>query len=153
MELPNGKKTDYLKFKDDGACAATVICRREDGKILVQKEYSHPPRQRLFQFPGGLIPAEEKIEVGANRELMEEAGLKANKLELIGSYLPNNRRSSMKFYIYIGTKPEEASLEGDDEEDIESFWFSESEIDGMIKKGKIINVHLLAAWAYYKLKK
>ncbi len=153
IELPNGKKTDYLKFKDDGSCVATIICKREDDKMLVQKEYSHPPKQKLYQFPGGKIEVNEEMQDGANRELMEEADLKANNLELIGEYLVNNRRSSAKFYIYLGTKLEKAVLKEDEEEDIESFWFSECEIDDMIKKGDIVNVNFLAAWTYYKLKR
>ena len=126
VELPNGKKTDYLKFKDDGSCAATIICKREDDKILVQREYSHPPKQKLYQFPGGKIEVNEDIQEGANRELMEETDLKANSLELLGNYLANNRKSTAKMYIYLGTNLVIESLRGDDEEDIESFWFSES---------------------------
>lgn len=153
VELPNGTKTKYLKFKDDGSRAGTIICKREDGKILVQKEYSYPPSQKLFQFPGGTISADENLEEGANRELMEEADLKAKNLELIGEYFANNRRSTAKFHVFLATDPAESSLPGDEEEDIESFWFSEQEIDSMIAKGEIINCHLIAAWTFYKLKK
>ena len=121
--LPNGVKTTYLKYKDDGRCAVTVVAKRDDGKILLQTEYSYPPNQKLFQFPGGHVPHGEKPEVGANRELMEEADLMANKLELLGSYLTNNRRSAKKMLVYLATDLQEKSLDGDPEEDIESFCF------------------------------
>jgi ADP-ribose pyrophosphatase len=151
--LPNGVKTKYLKYKDDGRCAVTVVAKRDDGKILLQTEYSYPPNQKLFQFPGGLVPHDEKPEVGVNRELMEEADLMANKLELLGSYLVNNRRSSAKMLVYLATDLQEKSLEGDPEEDIESFWFSEDEIARMIKNNEISNCHVLTAWCLYKIKK
>ena len=147
--LPNGHQISYLKDKDNGGCAVTIIAKR-DGKILIQREYSYPPNQKLFQFPGGAVPAGEKPEIGANRELMEEVGLRANKLELLGSYLINNRRSKMKMYVFVGTDLVEESLDADPEEDIESFWFSEDEIARMIKNGDIINVHSLASWCLYK---
>jgi ADP-ribose pyrophosphatase len=147
--LPNGYKISYLKDKDNGGCAVTIIAKR-DGKILIQREYSYPPNQKLFQFPGGAVPAGEKPEIGANRELMEEMGFRANKLELLGSYLINNRRSKMKMYVYVATDLVEESLDADPEEDIESFWFSEDEIARMIKNGGIINVHSLASWCLYK---
>lgn len=35
--LPNGLKTTYLKFKDDGHCGVTIIARNSEGKILLQK--------------------------------------------------------------------------------------------------------------------
>ncbi len=151
--LPNGIKTTYLKYKDDGGCFVTIIAKRNDGKILLQKEYSYPPNQKLFQFPGGLVPPGESPEAGANRELMEEADYQANTLELLGYYLPNNRRSAAKMYVYLATDLEEESLEGDPEEEIESFWFSEEEITRMIENGEIINCHVLAPWSLYKNKK
>lgn len=147
--LPNGHKTSYLRYKDDGSCAVTIIAKK-DGKILLQSEYSYPPNQKLFQFPGGAVPANEKPEAGANRELMEEGGYRANKLELLGSYLINNRRSAQKMYVFLGSDLVEASLEKDIEEEIESCWFAEAEIARMIKNSKIINVHTLAAWCVYK---
>ena len=147
--LPNGHKISYLKDKDSGGCAVTIIAKR-DGKILIQREYSYPPNQKLFQFPGGAVPTGEKPEIGANRELMEEMGFRANKLELLGSYLINNRRSKMKMYVYVATDLVEESIDADPEEDIECFWFSEDEISRMIKNGEIINVHSLASWCLYK---
>lgn len=151
--LPNGHQTSYLKYKEDGSCGATIIAKREDGKILLLKEYSYPPNQVLLQFPGGQVPAGENPENGANRELMEEADLMANKLELLGSYLLNNRRSAAKMYVYLATELVEKSLKGDLEEDIESLWFTEEEVDGLIKDNQIANAHLLASWCLYKAKK
>jgi len=49
--LPNGTKTTYLKYKDSGIRGATIICQRDDNKILLSKEYSYPPNKILFQFP------------------------------------------------------------------------------------------------------
>ena len=59
--MPNGHKISYLKDKDNGGCAVTIIAKR-DGKILIQREYSYPPNQKLFQFPGGAVPADEEPE-------------------------------------------------------------------------------------------
>lgn len=149
--LPNGIKTTYLKYKDSGRRAATIICKRDDNKVLLSKEYSYPPNQILFQFPGGKISPEENIEEGTNRELIEETSYKANKLTLLGNYLINNRRSNAKMYVYLATDLQEEFLESDLEEDIENFWFAENEIEAMIKNGEIINCHVLAAWSLYKI--
>ncbi len=81
---------------------------------------------------------------------MEEMGLKADHLKLLGSYLINNRRSAMKMFVYLATDLIEESLNADPEENIESFWFSEDEIVRMIKNGDIINIHSLASWCLYK---
>lgn len=84
---------------------------------------------------------------------MEEADLTSNNLELLGSYLVDNRRSAAKMFVYLATNLQEKSLDGDQVEDIESFWFSEDEIARMIKNGEIVNCHVLTAWCLYKIKK
>lgn len=148
--LPNGTKTTYLKYKDDNSCAATLIAKNTEGKILLQKEYSYPIGEKIFQLPGGHIPAGENIEDGANRELMEEAKLKSSNLKLLGSYLANNRRSTIKMHVFLATELEKGHLPSDPEEEFEDFWLWENEIDKLIRENKIINANALAAWAIYK---
>lgn len=148
--LPSGIKTKYLRYKDDEGCCTTIIAKRGDGKILIQREYSYPSNQKLFQFPGGAVPVNEKPKEGANRELMEEMGYRANKLEMLGNYLMNNRRSAQKMYVFLASELIEESLKKDVEEEIESFWLSEEEIAIMIKNNEIINIHSLASWCLYK---
>ncbi len=148
VELSNGQKTNYLRF-DNISNVVAVIGKREDGKILMQREYAYPPNQKLFQFPGGAINLNENLESGANRELREESKLKANNLKFLGKFLINNRRSDAMVYTYLGTDLVESYLDSDIEEEIENFWFSEEEITDMIREGKIIEQDALASWAMY----
>ncbi|HRI35630.1 MAG TPA: hypothetical protein PK765_00725 [bacterium] len=55
--LPNGEPTTYLRFDDRGGSTTSVIAIRDDGKILVQREYSHPLSRIIWQLPGGGIYA------------------------------------------------------------------------------------------------
>ena len=119
-------------------------------KSLYKKNTPTRKTKKFFNFPGAQFRLVKKLKAGANRELMEEMGYRANKLELLGRYLMNNRRSKMKMYVYLATGLVEESLDADPEEDIESFWFSEDDIAMMIKNGDIINVHSLASWCLYK---
>lgn len=151
VELPNGHLTKYLRYGKRDDCA-TIICRRDDGKIIVSKEYSYPIDQVMHQFPGGGIEKDETAEEGAQREIQEEVCFKANNLELLGYFIMNNRRSKAKMYVFLATNLEESSLEGDITEEIEIEWFTEKEIDDMIKTGKIINSPALSSWALYKSK-
>lgn len=52
VRLPDGNETTYLRYKRLGN-AATVIAVDERGRVLLQREYSHPPAEVLYQFPGG----------------------------------------------------------------------------------------------------
>ena len=101
VELPSGDLVPYLKF-DKKNDSATVICTRNN-KVLLQKEYSYPPNEVLYQFPGGKIEEGESAEIAATRELAEEAGIAAKTLKLLGCLYVYNRRSDAKMYVYLAT--------------------------------------------------
>jgi ADP-ribose pyrophosphatase len=150
--LPSGVKTTYLKFKDT-MNGVTVICKNEKGEILLEQEYAYPLNKVLWQFPGGGVPLEEAIEVGANRELMEEAKFYAHSLTLLGTCCVNNRRSGASMYVFLATNLEPRALPSDPEEEIKTFWLSEEKIDDLIQKGEFISSYGLAAWCLYKNRK
>ncbi len=151
VQLPNGVTTKYIHFGNHHD-AAEVIAVNDQGKILVQREYSYPPNKWLYQFPGGGVEKDETPQQGALRELAEEGKL-TGKLKDIGWFYINNRRWGDKFYVFIATDLSSATASEDPEEDIESYWFSEQEVDQMIAEGKIVNFSFLAGWALYKAHK
>lgn len=149
VELPNGHRTTYLKFAGSLG-GVTVICEK-DGRILLQKEYSYPPNEVLFQFPGGAIEDGEDAFVAASRELLEEAGLRAATMKPIGRFLANNRRSDVYMNVFIARDCDDVGKSGGDiEEDITSHWMLPEEIEACIADGTIINGPLLAAWSLYR---
>jgi 8-oxo-dGTP pyrophosphatase MutT (NUDIX family) len=148
--LPDGQQTKYLKYKHAGD-AATIVAMRDE-RILVQREYSHPPSEILYQFPGGGVPAGEDPSEGANRELMEECGMRGTLRE-IGSYYIDNRRMEAKMYVFVATDLEDAKLPGDDEEFLEHEWYSEDQIDELLRSGAVTHSHMLATWTLFKLSK
>lgn len=147
--LPDGKQIKYLRFGKTHD-SVTIIAQREDKKILLLSEYSYPPRKWLLEFPGGSIKSLECPKVAANRELIEEANIKASKLRLLGKYFINNRRSDALMYVFLATTIESAFLEKDIEEDFDVFWYRADEIDNMIKKRGVTNCHVLAPWVLYR---
>ena len=133
--LPSGIKTTYLRFEYKTDAVLTIIARK-DGKILLEKEYSYPQNTELYQFPAGALNEGEKPLDGASRELAEETGVQSNTLKEIGAFLLDNRHSIAMVHVFLGEKSEDDDSipNRDDEENIQSFWFSETEIDNMIRK-------------------
>jgi len=151
VELPDGTQGNYIYFGDTPGSVA-VIARRSDGKFLVQKEYNYPTNERLYQFPGGGVNEGEAFEDGARREFAEEAKLGGN-LEQLGWYYTDNRRKKEKQYVYLATDLTPADAESDPQEELEDFWFTEDEIDELIKNGEINIYSSLCAWSIYKAKR
>jgi len=150
VELPSGIQTKYVHFGKMND-SSMVLAKNKDGKFLLQKEYSYPPDEVLFQLPGGAIEHDEDPEAGARRELAEEAGL-GGKLELLGWFFLHNRRSNQKMFVYEATELITVEAKQDPEELFEEYWLTEAEIDKLIKTNEIRNYTALAGWALYKAK-
>lgn len=65
----------------------TVDCVALDdrGRVLLIRR-GHPPFEGLYALPGGFVDVGETVENACRRELLEETGVKAGKLTLIGIY-------------------------------------------------------------------
>ena len=61
---------------------ATLICMRENELLLVKRAYS--PGKGLWGLPGGFIEMNETPDDAAQRELLEETGLKGTVVRFIG---------------------------------------------------------------------
>jgi 8-oxo-dGTP diphosphatase len=67
--------------------ALTVDCVAIDGQgrlLLIRRK--HPPYAGKYALPGGFVDVGESVEAACRRELMEETGVKARRLVLIGVY-------------------------------------------------------------------
>jgi len=72
--------------------ALTVDCVVIDAKrrlLLIRR--GHPPFKGRYALPGGFVDVGETVEDACRRELMEETGIKAGRLELIGTYSDPSR--------------------------------------------------------------
>ena len=61
---------------------ASVIVEDSQGRVLLQRRTDN----RCWGYPGGSTELDERVEDAAARELLEETGLVAEKLELFGVF-------------------------------------------------------------------
>jgi 8-oxo-dGTP diphosphatase len=72
--------------------ALTVDCVVVDGEgrlLLIRR--GNPPFKGKYALPGGFVDVGETVEDACRRELMEETGVKAGRLTLIGVYSDPHR--------------------------------------------------------------
>ncbi len=97
--------------------ALTTDCVAIDAKgrmLLIRR--GHPPFMGKYALPGGFVDVGETVEDACRRELMEETGVKAGRLELIGVYSdperdPRGHTCSVAFLARIARA---AAKAGDD---------------------------------------
>jgi ADP-ribose pyrophosphatase len=148
--LPSGTKSTYVHFGDakDGTA---VIAIRNDGKILVQKEFSYPSKEWLYQIPGGSMDEGETALDGAIRELSEESNLTGD-FEEIGWFYADNRRKKDKVHVFVVTNLTEMVGQKDDEEEFIDFWLTTDEVKELIVDSQIVIYSMLSSWAIYTAK-
>lgn len=145
--LPNNKQIAYIREAPSKNHSVAIVALDNQGRILLQREYSYPPDKVMYQLPGGAAEDEEGVIDAANRELSEESGYIAKDTTVIGSFYLNNRRSDRKQFIVQCKDIVPQRSTGDEEEFIESEWVSLGKVRMLIQQGKIENVNLLAALA------
>ncbi|WP_426578272.1 ADP compounds hydrolase NudE [Xenorhabdus stockiae] len=115
LEFSNGARRIYERMKPTNHEAVLIIPVIGDDLLLI-REYAVGIEQYELGFPKGAIDAGESILEAANRELKEEVGLGARKLELLTklTMAPSYFSSKMNIVIAQDLYPED--LEGDEPE-------------------------------------
>lgn len=149
--LPSGKRTEWLRFKAQRDFVL-MICVNANQHILLARQYCHPVGRIVHEFPGGLVDEGESLTDAARRELMEEVGWYAHRLEAIGAFLVHVRRSSVKGRVFVATELEERSLLPDSEEFIAYEWVDIPTLEDRMRSGELENGHLHIAWNLFRLR-
>ncbi|OTA20604.1 ADP compounds hydrolase NudE [Xenorhabdus beddingii] len=115
LEFSNGVKRVYERMKPTHREAVLIIPIIGDELVLIH-EYAVGIEQYELGFPKGAIDAGENVFEAANRELKEEIGFGAGKLELLKklTMAPSYFSSRMNIMIAHDLYPER--LEGDEPE-------------------------------------
>ena len=87
VELPD-KKYAKREIVDHGK-GACIIPIRDDGKIILVKQFRKAINQFIYELPAGLVDPGEDPSQTAYRELQEEIGYKANDLKFLFSGYPS----------------------------------------------------------------
>lgn len=149
IKIPNGNiaKWDYIRHKG----AAAVVAVKEDGKLLMVRQYRNALNRETLEIPaGGLNDVDEPTDLAAARELEEETGYSAGKLELLLSLRTTVAFCDEKIDVYVATdlKRSEQHLDEDEFLDVLSYDVKdllEMIYDCKIQDGKTVSAIL----AYY----
>ncbi len=74
-----------MPFPPTPALATDAVVFDAQGRVLLIRR-KYPPSQGGYALPGGFVDVGETVEAACRRELMEETGIEAGRLELIGVY-------------------------------------------------------------------
>ena len=140
--LPDGKTGIREIVEHSGGSA--VLCE-QDGKILMVKQFRYAYKEELWEIPAGKVNAGEDPLKTAYRELEEEGGVKAEKMELMFVMYPSPGYTSEVIRIYRATGLTAACQHLDEDEFLSAKWIDKPVLKEMIDSGEIKDAKTLVA--------
>jgi 8-oxo-dGTP diphosphatase len=111
--------------------------------LLVQR--ANPPFAGSWALPGGFVEHGERVAQAAPRELLEETGVRAGELELLGVYDTPGRdpRGWTVSVVFIGRLADEQAASGADDAS-EARWFPADAPPGLAFDHELVLADALA---------
>ncbi|TAJ28142.1 MAG: NUDIX hydrolase [Nitrospirae bacterium] len=101
VTLPNGQSVELEIIRHPGAAA--MVPMKDDGTVVLIRQYRHAAGGFIYEIPAGkLHPGEDPRDCAA-RELEEEIGYRAAKLELLFSIFTAPGFADEVIHIYLAT--------------------------------------------------
>ncbi|MEP7214393.1 MAG: NUDIX hydrolase [Acidobacteriota bacterium] len=85
-----------------GSCV--VIPVFDDGTVALVRQYRHAAGKYLLEICAGTLNAGENPEIGARRELEEEIGVTAGKIEKLCEFYVSPGFLTEKMHLYLATE-------------------------------------------------
>jgi ADP-ribose pyrophosphatase len=142
VRYPDGRIADFDLVQHGGAVA--ILPLDSEGRIWFVRQYRHAAGQMLLELPAGTLEDDEAPEACAHREIREEIGMAANKLELLGQFYLAPGYSSEIMYAYLATDLRKDPLEQDADEYLEAEAFLRGEVQEMLRQNQIRDAKTIA---------
>ena len=116
-----------------------------DESIILIREYVAGMERYELSFPKGVIDPGETPLQAANREIQEEIGYGANRLELLRELSVAPGYSNFRTHVVLATDLYVSKLPGDEPEDIEVVPWALNDLGGLLGREDFVEARSIAA--------
>jgi len=134
LKFSNGQQREFERMQGYHKGAVLIVPFYDPQTLLLIREYAAGTHSYELGFPKGLIDAGETAEQAANRELKEEIGFGANRLQKLKkvTMAPSYFSSEMTLFMAFDLYPEK--LEGDEPEPLEVVKWPLNKVDELLAR-------------------
>ena len=143
LKTPNGRETRLEIIEHGGSVVLIPI--DDDGNLLFVRQYRHAVGKDLLELPAGTRDNDEAFEECAAREIREETGMQAGKLQKVGEFYLAPGYSSEFMVVFLATRLKENPLDADDDEFLQVEKIPLKQAIQMAERGNIPDAKSLAA--------
>jgi ADP-ribose pyrophosphatase len=136
--------------------AVLILPVLDDGRIVFVRNLRHTVGQTLLELPAGTLERDEAGNVEdpllcAGRELTEETGYRAAKLESLGWFYTSPGILTEKMYVFLATGLTAGAQELDDSEQIEVATMTPDQVREQIVENLLVDAKSIATLLKYFL--
>jgi len=143
--LPSGEVRDYFYVRTGGSTMLVPV--DDDGRLVLVRQHRYLIGRDSLEFPCGGVPVGGDPDENAVKELREETGLEAARLERIGEFAPYNGVADELCHVYLARNLTHVGAEPEATESIEVVHHTVSEVETRIATGEIWDGMTIAAFA------
>ena len=148
LKTPDGRETKLEIIEHGGS--VIIIPIDADGNMLFVRQYRHAAGEDLLELPAGTRERNEPYEECAAREIREETGMAAGKLEKVGEFYLAPGYSTEFMGVFIATELSHNPLEPDVDEFLTVEKMSVKDAFEMVMRGDMPDAKSLAAFLLAK---
>ncbi|MBK5246212.1 MAG: NUDIX hydrolase [Peptostreptococcaceae bacterium] len=143
VEIVSGKTSFREIVEHNGGVGLVVLT--EQGKMVLVRQFRKAVEKDILEIPAGKIENNEEPIAAAIRELKEETGYTARKMEFMGKIYPSVGYTTELIYLYLCTELTPGETDFDESEAIDIEEYNLEELYKMSLAGKIEDGKTLAA--------
>jgi len=143
LKTPDGGETKFEIIEHGGS--VIIIPIDTDGNILFVRQYRHAAGIDLLELPAGTRDGDEPYPDCAAREIREETGMEAGKLQKVGEFYLAPGYSTEFMAVYLATNLKHNPLEADEDEFLEVVEIPVGEAIQRAERGEMPDAKSLAA--------
>lgn len=128
---------------------AAVVIPLDGDRVHLVEQFRYPVGARRWEFPMGTAPERAEVDPArlAARELAEETGLVAGRMQLLGRLDIAPGMSSQREHVFLATELTEGPHRREhQEQDMRTAWFTVAEFEEMVRDGRVVDAQTLAAY-------
>ncbi len=145
LEFSNGSEVEFERIYSPPAGAVLIVPQLDDNTLVLIREYCAGSQRYELAFPKGRVEEGESLIESANREIMEEIGFGAGKLEFVKSVTVSPGYISHETHIVYATELYQQKLQGDEPEPIEVLYWDLNKLDDLLNNEEFTEARSIAA--------
>lgn len=143
LKTPDGRQTQYEIVEHNGS--VVILPVDAAGNLWFVRQYRHAAGKDLLELPAGTREQNEPYQDCAAREIREETGMAAGKLEHLGDFYLAPGYSTEFMAVFLATDLHDDPLEGDEDEFLQLEKIPVSRAIEMARAGEMPDAKTLAA--------